>query len=932
MSNIKPDKLKKQTGGDVHKNYFNTLADYIRKYGWGKLTNEQKQWYRQNYPKFKPKTLSDQEYKDVLSRQKPMEVIESRIPQVKAMLDERDKVSEFVNSAGFVNNIPLGFYDDHEKEMYHRNYITSLRDSLGQGYYDQELLKERFGEEAAKNARRNADDPFVAAISTFPFDGTDITRKEADYKRKQDILAKLNKNLKRPLDFAVTHDHPALLKDPKTLAFYQPSTDSIYIRPNEFKPGTIREEVFHWSDADNLRGSQGTLDNIDMINKNLQHIKYKPYSRSHLEYLSQDFERKAKEYSTRRYLEEQGYPLTTDFSADSTGQQKKKVYDTLMNAKDLPSNAKEWVDIYLENRGPNIWDTYKKGGYTNNHNMNNFTPTILHADIMQPIDLNTFRFKSGGYTVSRSDRKGKTHKVTGPDGTVKHFGDPNLKNKPKDPKAKKAWYARHAKSLKNNPHFRAYARKTWKEGGYATTPEEYEMGLLVGKNKFKMPFTANHNMTMTPRGLPISFPVYYEGLVKGMKTDSGVALPGQDFQVYGDEVREYPMYQTGGNLNRLAPRAVNVRSDYKYDPNANTVPSFSPQKRLRIGVANFKIPADYGKPKGIDDKFIMKDDSNPLPLKVSDEKPITYTYEKLKGKKGGYLKDKNTYVTKDGKETRRGIWANTYLKKKREGKLQRGGDANKYGTIPQGEWDAIYGASAPAGDKPSFLSKVKDTVKSALTTDENYDPYKVQSFDIPYASMAYNLARAAEGPDKELVRTNPYQSEVINTAKYNRVRPNFRPMEMAQNKLASQVRGSVGSVPSMMSNMQNVTSNTQRNMADTALQAANQNAQLTANYANTLSQEGWRTAQEQGRVDDLNQRNKAAHFAHLAEVAAGVDSARKQQRVLGDADRFTDMELTATNATASDVKFVRLPNGRIVQYYRDPITGEFKPVELKGLS
>lgn len=33
-------------------------------------------------------------------------------------------------------------------------------------------------------------------------------------------------------------------------------------------------------------------------------------------------------------------------------------------------------------------------------------------------------------------------------------------------------------------------------------------------------------------------------------------------------------------------------------------------------------------------------------------------------KKGGYLKDKNTYVTKEGKETRRGLWTNVYLKNK----------------------------------------------------------------------------------------------------------------------------------------------------------------------------------------------------------------------------------------------------------------------------
>lgn len=72
----------------------------------------------------------------------------------------------------------------------------------------------------------------------------------------------------------------------------------------------------------------------------------------------------------------------------------------------------------------------------------------------------------GGYTVTRSnDRKGKTHKVTGPDGTVKYFGDSKLGQHPKDPERKAAFYARHKKNLDGNPYFRAFARKTWKEGG-----------------------------------------------------------------------------------------------------------------------------------------------------------------------------------------------------------------------------------------------------------------------------------------------------------------------------------------------------------------------------------------------------------------------------------------------------------------------------------
>jgi hypothetical protein len=74
--------------------------------------------------------------------------------------------------------------------------------------------------------------------------------------------------------------------------------------------------------------------------------------------------------------------------------------------------------------------------------------------------------KNGGYVVTRSnDRKGKTHKVTGPDGTVKYFGDSKLGQHPKDPERKKAFYARHKKNLDNNPYFRAFARKTWEEGG-----------------------------------------------------------------------------------------------------------------------------------------------------------------------------------------------------------------------------------------------------------------------------------------------------------------------------------------------------------------------------------------------------------------------------------------------------------------------------------
>ena len=78
----------------------------------------------------------------------------------------------------------------------------------------------------------------------------------------------------------------------------------------------------------------------------------------------------------------------------------------------------------------------------------------------------TAKMKGGGYVVTRShDRKGKTHKVTGPDGTVKYFGDSKMGQHPNDPARKKAFYSRHKHNLEHNPFFRAFARKTWETGG-----------------------------------------------------------------------------------------------------------------------------------------------------------------------------------------------------------------------------------------------------------------------------------------------------------------------------------------------------------------------------------------------------------------------------------------------------------------------------------
>lgn len=107
----------------------------------------------------------------------------------------------------------------------------------------------------------------------------------------------------------------------------------------------------------------------------------------------------------------------------------------------------------------------------NNYNLQTFeeSPAILKKGGLQ-------LFGKGGYRVVRtSERKGKTHKVIGPGGKVKYFGDPSMGERSKSKYGKEAFYKRHAKNLKANPYFRAYARATWSEGGIVRDVEPFNL-------------------------------------------------------------------------------------------------------------------------------------------------------------------------------------------------------------------------------------------------------------------------------------------------------------------------------------------------------------------------------------------------------------------------------------------------------------------------
>lgn len=150
---------------------------------------------------------------------------------------------------------------------------------------------------------------------------------------------------------------------------------------------------------------------------------------------------------------------------------------TIVKRANFAKNAAGWKH---ENGGvqmvPGLADIMRLGGMADNNNALGFISSSYdHGGEV----FENNEFEGGGYTVKRShDRKGKTHVVIGPDGTKKYFGDSHLGQHPDDPARKKAFYARHKHNLDNNPYFRAFARKTWEDGGMmydvGGTPPSYQ--------------------------------------------------------------------------------------------------------------------------------------------------------------------------------------------------------------------------------------------------------------------------------------------------------------------------------------------------------------------------------------------------------------------------------------------------------------------------
>jgi hypothetical protein len=368
-------------------------------------------------------------------------------------------------------------------------------------------------------------------------------------------------------------------------AFYSPKDSSLNFNTDEessFSAPTQIHELSHKMDyEDNVFYKQPRYfwDSLDYTTpSNFISKQLIPKTK---EFTNNRFAGKQDEYSylsnpteINARLNEFRYQYNLDPKKKYTAEDMKKIINDHNNYKGSLKNIRDELFKSKENSLQSLDDLLKILGndpkkLADLHNQVVKNKTFYASDAMP-------QAKNGGYTVTRSnDRKGKTHKVTGPDGTVKYFGDSKLGQHPKDPERKKAFYARHKKNLAGNPFFRAFARKTWEEGGQT---DYMQGGGLWDTDKvayLDSTVNANRNLEFIRRaiendGLSIPTPKGAPGYGKGMTSSHLMTydpksrrsypelvningtlkyLTGDDAYNYAEDTGEYIQFPTAEQAN-----------------------------------------------------------------------------------------------------------------------------------------------------------------------------------------------------------------------------------------------------------------------------------------------------------------------------------------------------------------------------------------------
>lgn len=353
----------------------------------------------------------------------------------------------------------------------------------------------------------------------------------------------------------------------------------------------------------------------------------------------------------------------------------------------------------------------EEGGTINNPGFNAL-PEYVQNKILNNMqyggDFDMPQYGKGGYTVRKTnERKGKTHVVTGPDGTKKYFGDPNMGERSKSKNGKDAFYARHAGNLKKNPYFRAYARATWETGGETlepcppgyvfyqgecvpwTEPNYDQVSNNGGYNPLTQTISSNPNI---PRHSDIDWMQHekYHHLqnIAGDMSSSGLLGMRPNPYVASDMSIAGYYDRRDNELNREIDNMIAK----------NNMLQFIPREKLRYGSAPGFIGADslmYGRPGTVEG------DARIYEKQVVQDPNVI---QEAMYRKGGEM-----IKRADGSYSQRGLWDNIRANKgsgkkptremiEQERKLRRKAMGGMMGPddCPEGyEWDDVYQVCVP---------------------------------------------------------------------------------------------------------------------------------------------------------------------------------------------------------------------------------------------
>jgi hypothetical protein len=456
-----------------------------------------------------------------------------------------------------------------------------------------------------------------------------------------------------------------------------------------------------------------------------------------------------------------------------------------------------------------------------------------------------------------------------------------------------------------------------KNGGYAKTKEDYELGLLKGKNKFKFNNMGPHNMTMTPNGYTIPFPVMYQGFAGGHLVDQGVALPGENFNVFGDFIQEtpmmkyggYPKYQTGDYSTIGIPPGNELGIFAGFGPASNvtqpipTIP-FSVQGRFpTLGGNTESVNEEPGKvlPKKEEQEDTFGSESNPQSTFLADilgNNPFSQNADSMFS---GNLPKYNSpvYNAEAGPaltgmpNSNSGVGVTTV----------RNPDVK----VGLGNWN-IPGYY----DDNDFPTWSQNFEKFNIEPGDWQSNNDLQWYDMPLTGAYNTIKGLVERPEVEGYQYNQYAPSALGRLDNLRYTPDFNPIRAAYNTGRNTINNASTSNASRIANQQAALSNTQAAMNQAIQQGETMNNQYETMAANAWLQEGTARAAERARVTDRNIRHKSTKDDYLNEGFKNIEEKLGVGiRALADQRLNNELAVASLNMQTANYKLVPGPDGRM---------------------